>query len=56
MTSRVYPIATLLGLGAMKQPAGVELRINPGALTGKRNRFSCCKMLVLIIVALNVSL
>ncbi|KAL9044465.1 MAG: hypothetical protein Q9214_002398, partial [Letrouitia sp. 1 TL-2023] len=36
MASRVYSIVALLRFGAMKQPAGVELRINPAALTGFR--------------------
>ncbi|KAL8731795.1 MAG: hypothetical protein Q9181_004185 [Wetmoreana brouardii] len=33
--ARTYSIATLLKLGQMKQPAHIELRINPAALTGK---------------------
>lgn len=39
----------------MKQPAGVELRINPAALTGKKNLFLCPKFLVLNIFVLHVS-
>ncbi|KAL9607904.1 MAG: hypothetical protein Q9167_007225 [Letrouitia subvulpina] len=40
MALRVYSIATLLRFGAMKQPAGVELRINPAALTENIFRLS----------------